>query len=146
MRHLAVKTLAVPGLLLLLLLGSPAKTQQYPPRGSNQYQDRDHDRDWDRDGGRLIDRLRNDLDHARSNAVPFTGDWRRIATARSDVNRLERDMTSGRYDHREFDQALGDVQRVIEANRLPERDRDVLASDLHRLRELREQHDSFPRQ
>ena len=145
MRHLPAKALALPG-LLLLLLGSPAKTQQYPPRGGYQYQDRGHDRDWDRDSDRLIDRLRNDLDHARSNALPFTGDWRRIAAARSDVNQLERDMTYGRYDRREFDQAIGDVQRVIDANRLHERDRDVLAADLHRIRELRERHDSFPRQ
>ena|SRR5947209_1205365 len=123
-----VKALAGSCLLLFTLTAANA---QYP-RGENRYQDRD---DY-RDQSRLFDRIRSDLDRAESNTFAFTGDRLRIARAREEVNEFQRSWEVGNYDWRQLNDATQAMQRVVDSNRLSDRNRDSLADDLSRMREL----------
>jgi len=105
--------------------------------GDRFYRDREdfyRGRDW---RGRLFGRVREDLDYISK--FSFRGDDRyRLAATYRQLDDLQRDYASGRWDRR----ALGDVIRaldqVIDDNRLAPRDRDLLRDDESRLRELRD--------
>src|SRR6266478_1111717 len=94
-----LKTVAAAG---LLLLGTTASAQ-YRPRDEFRYQDRERRE-------RFFDQLRSDLYTAERGTLPFTGDRNRIERARQEVSALERQMDSGIYDRREFDETIRAVQ------------------------------------
>jgi hypothetical protein len=148
MKHRFINSLAGSTLLLLGL--------------SSYAQERDRDRDRDRDDryrneetyhrdarnegwwkGRLFERVRQDLEHAQAVTIPFTGDQRRLARTKEELNDLQSKMAAGRYDQPELDDTIAALENVISSNRLSERDRDMLTDDLTRLRQFREHHDNY---
>ena len=101
------------------------------------YRDRD---DYFRGGdwrGRLFERVRQDLDYVAR--YSFRGDDAyRLDRTFGELNDLQRDWASGRYDRRALDDVIASLDRVVRDNRLAPRDRDMLADDLGRLREMRD--------
>ena len=118
MRRVLISTLASTG---LLLFGLAAHAQEY---GGGER-------------GHLFDRVRADLDRAAASSVPFTGDRDRISIARRDMNEFQRERANGNYDPAELDRMIGALQRVVDSNRMPDPDRNLLIADLHELREFR---------
>ena len=116
----------------LLLFGASASAQ-YP-----RYQDRQFNGDRGERASRVFDRLRADLDRIDVSPLPFTGDHARIMKAREELNRLDRQVSEGTYDPRDFDQAISAVQQVIDQNDLlSSQNRDYLTNDLYELKEYR---------
>jgi hypothetical protein len=152
MRNILASTLV--GASLLLTLGSTANAQ-YPPRGEDRYRyergdganryDRGHEanRDWAQRAfvSRTVERLRVDLNRADDNTVPFVSDFNgdrdRISRARQELNEFQSSWSAGQFNGRQLDHAIAAVQRVLDQNRLSDRSRDMLASDLNRMRGFR---------
>ena len=114
-----------------------------PPPPPERHED-DHDRfyrereefsrgDW---RGHLFARVRQDLDYVSRDT--FRGDDRyRLDRTYRDLDDLQRDYASGRWDRRALDDVIQSLDRVVDDNRLSPRDRDALRDDLGRLRDLR---------
>ena len=91
-------------------------------------------RDW---RGQLFARVRQDLDFV--SRYSFRGDDRyRINNTYRELDDLQRDYASGRWDRRALADVIESLDRVVSDNRLSPRDREILRDDATRLRELRE--------
>jgi len=101
------------------------------------YRDREdfyRGRDW---RGQLFARVRQDLDYVSRSS--FRGDDRyRLDGTYRQLDDLQRDYASGRWDRRALSEVIQSLERVVDDNRLALRDRDLLRDDLGRLRELRD--------
>jgi len=120
-----------------------------PLPADSRFEDRYYDRDderfhRDRDDfyrgpdwrGQLFARIRGDLDHVSRDS--FRGDDRyRLERTYRELDELQRDYYSGRWDRRELDDVIQTLDRVVDDNRLVLRDREILRDDLNRLRDLR---------
>jgi hypothetical protein len=123
---------------------------QAAPPPDRRFDDRNYDRDDDRFyrerdefyrggewQGQLFARIRRDLDYASRDA--FRGDDRyRLDRTYRELDELQRDYASGRWDREELDDVIRALDRVVDDNRLPPRSRDILRNDLDRLRDLRD--------
>ena len=115
----------------------------------------DHDRDRDRDSyysqnrdenfwkGRLFDRIRDDIDRAQSNTPTFSSDEFRLARVKQELNELQRDASTGRFENKDLDDVMNALHRVVADNRMPERDRKLLSDDLDRLQDYKEHHERY---
>jgi len=133
----------------------PPRAQSPPPPPPDRRYDRDdRDRDAyhdDRDARfrapdfrqRFFQRIREDLYHVQSVTFPGGGDQYRISRTLQELDELQDKLARGFYDERELNDVIGAMQRVVADNRLPRRDRDVLADDLERLRDFRVRHDYY---
>ena len=122
--------------------GPPMQAASGPPDrrdddGDRFYHDRDdfyRGRDW---RARLFARVRQDLDFV--SRYSFRGDDRyRLDRVYRELDDLQRDYASGRWDRRALDDVVQSLDRVVDDNRLTPRDRDMLRDDQSRLRELRD--------
>ncbi|HTR38525.1 MAG TPA: hypothetical protein VMH80_21595 [Bryobacteraceae bacterium] len=113
-------------LLTVALLGaglaSVAAYAQYAPR----YESRDFQR------GDLFDRVRADLDRVEGASYWNGGDRHRLNKVREELGEFQR----GGNRH-ELNDAIGALQKVVNDNRMPPRDREMLASDLFQMRDYR---------
>jgi hypothetical protein len=116
MRRVLISTLATAGLLLFGLAAHAQEGQR---------------------GGHIFDRVGADLDRAATSTLPFTGDRDRIMVVRRDVNEFQNEQANGNYDPAKLDNIIGALQRVVDSNRMPDPDRNLLIADLHELREFR---------
>jgi len=131
MKNLLIKSLAGSGLLLMTLTASA----QYQPRWDYRYQtmqDRREGRSYDE----LFDRVRDDLDRARSSTLPFTGDRNRVMRAEEQVNECQQSLKSDDFDRRTFGDTISSIQRIVDLNRLSDQNRDYLMHDINALRGL----------
>ena len=126
MKHLLIRSLAGSGLMLLALTARA----QYQPRPD------DEARGEAREHAAVFDQVRTDLDRAEGFTVPFTGERDRVARARREVNECQRAVAAGETDRRTFGDAIAAIQRVVDLNRLPDHNRNLLADDINALRDL----------
>jgi len=122
----------------------PPPAQMAPPPPDRREDDRDRfyqeregfyrGRDW---RGQLFARVRQDLDYV--SRYSFRGDDRyRLDRTYRELDDLQRDYASGRWDRRSLEDVIQALGRVVDDNRLSPRDRDILRDDVNRLRDLRE--------
>jgi hypothetical protein len=111
-----------------------------PPQAGPDGWRRDRDEWFRRDNwrDRIFDRVREDIEHVQAVTFPGSGDQYRLARTKQELNELQGQMASGRWDRRQLDDVIGALTRVLEDNRLRRDDREVLSDDLSRLRELRD--------
>jgi len=121
MRRLLLGSLVGASLLTLC-----ANAQYGPPPGPSRYYERGENR------GSLFNRVRADLDRAESNSYSYGGDRHRFNKVREELAEFQR---SG--NPHELNDAIGSLQKVVNDNRMPVRDRDMLISDLSAMREFR---------
>ena len=129
-------------------------------RGRDQDRDRDRDRDRDFDAyhrdrddwfrgdqwrQRFFQRIREDVEHVRSETFPGGGDQFRLQRTLQELDELQDKLARGRYDERELNDVMDALGRVVRDNRLAPRDRDMLNDDLARMREFRERHGEWAR-
>ncbi len=120
-------------LLTAALLGaglvSMAAYAQYQPR----YGYRDYDRDdYYRHRDDVFERVRADLDRVESASYWNGGDRHRIDKVREELGEFQR--SGSRH---ELNDAIGALQKVVNDNRMPPPDREMLAGDLYQLRDFR---------
>jgi hypothetical protein len=85
-----------------------------------------------------LDRVRGDLDRAAGDMYYLTGSERhRFDKAREQIAEFQYKWERGHLDRGELDRVIGDLQHVVDKNRLEERDRRVLVDDLYKLRDFR---------
>ena len=126
--------------------------QGAPPPPDRRFEGRDYDRDRDNDRfyrerddyfrdrdwrGQLFARVRRGLDYASSESVRGDDRYRLDRTYR-ELDDLQRDYSSGRWDARSLDDVIQALDRVVDDNRLDQRAREILRDDLSRLRDLRD--------
>jgi len=130
MKHFLLTVLASTGMLLITL---PAQAQYQPREDNPQYQHEvaGHNR--------LFDQIRDDLDLANTTAAPYSGDRDRVALARDQLNECQSAVDTGAYDSLTFSQTVSSIQRVIDLNRMTNRNRDYLVKDIGQLRDLQAQ-------
>ncbi|HUA22005.1 MAG TPA: hypothetical protein VMB25_24845 [Bryobacteraceae bacterium] len=87
-------------------------------------------RDYNR--GDLFDRVQADLDRVESASYWNGGDRHRIDKVRGEVGEFQR---GGR--RHALNDAIGALQKVVNDNRMPPRDREILAGDLNQMRDYR---------
>jgi hypothetical protein len=89
----------------------------------------------------VLDRVRNDLNNAEAATIPFTADRSRIVAARESVNAFQRRLADGDYDRGELQNAINQVARVVDLNRLFNSTRSYLSDDLAGMQNLRDRLD-----
>jgi hypothetical protein len=87
--------------------------------------------------------IKEDVDHVQATAFAGRRDEYQLARAKQELDELQQDLGSHRYEEAKLDEVIGTLQRVANDNRLPARDRDILNDDLHRLRDYREHHEHW---
>jgi hypothetical protein len=95
-------------------------------------------------GREPLDRVRADLDRAANDLFYLSrDDMRRFQHVREEIAEFQSKWERGWFDRRELDDVIVTLQRVVEYNRLRPVDRDLLANDLYRLREIRERNRGY---
>ena len=110
------------------------------PGVNAQYRDRD---DRYRTFGREpLDRVRADLNRAERDLNYLSQDeLRRFRIVRDRIFEFQRNWERGRFDREALNETIRGLQNIIDRYRLRPRDRDLLADDLSRLRDMRERYD-----
>jgi hypothetical protein len=119
-----MKRLYIGTLMSASLLTLSANAQYGPPPGEGRY--------YERGRGDLFGRVRADLDRAESGYYSSGGDRHRFNKVREEMAEFQRTGSP-----HELNDAIGSLQKVVNDNRMPYRDRDMLAADLSALREFR---------
>jgi hypothetical protein len=110
-----------------------AGTSLYAQPGDGRYREYGHV---------ALVRVQADLNRAEADLHYLSGEeMRRFGIVRQRIHEFDRKWEHGRYDGEDLNEAIGSLGRLVERARLHPRDRDLLADDLHRLRELRERHE-----
>lgn len=140
MRHFL--RIAFVGLSAIYLTGcAQAQYGRYPRGGPDPYYRNDpysrndpyySDRGY---GGGVIDRALADLN--RVQGFNRGRNRREVDRAREALLRFRDRQASGRFDRGRLDSAIENMQRVVNSNWLPPRERDMLSRDLFALREYR---------
>jgi hypothetical protein len=90
--------------------------------------------------GHVFERVRDDVAHVQDTAFSGGRDEFRLAKTKQDLDELQGKLAAGRYDEGQLDDVIHTLQRVVDSNKLPERDRDMLSDDVSRLRDYRDHH------
>jgi len=134
MSHNILKRLAFVGCLALAI------TAYAQDRGDDRYHSEARSESWWH--GHLFDRIGADLDHVQSVSSGFRDQYR-LDRVRKELDELQSKYVSRGYDQPELDDVISALGRVVSDNRLSQRDHDMLADDLSRLREFREHHEGY---
>ncbi len=86
---------------------------------------------------RVFERTRQDLEYVARYSFRGDDQYRLDRTFR-ELNDLQRDWATGRWDRRDLQDVIETLGRVVRDNRMSPRDRDMLDDDLNRLREMRD--------
>lgn len=116
---------------LLLFTGRPAAAQPRDPR-------------YVEFGRETLAHVQHDLVRAeRDLRYLSVEESRHFNVARDRVREFDRKWERGRFDREDLNEAIGSLARLVERDHLRPRDRDLLADDLHRLREMREHYERW---
>ena len=120
--------LMTSGIAAMLLSLSPLVHAQFGPE--NRYRPSEV--------SALADRVHEDLNHAYGVWHFSDSDRDRLNNAEKQLREFAQKWNKGRFDKGELDEAIAGVQHVLDNNRLPDRERDALSSDVAQLRGMRE--------
>jgi len=107
--------------------------------GVSAYAQRDRDERYRAWGREPLDRVRADLDHAER-GLHYLGpeEMERFNRVRGQVSEFQHRWEQGRFDRDALDHIIEGLNHTVQHDRIRPRDRDILADDVRRLRELRE--------
>ena len=126
MKKFILRTFAGAGILLCGLTANAQPQYRY-----DRYSGTD-------DYNRTLWRVQSNLDRAAANTWNHD-DRYRLSTARQEVIDVRNDLSAGRVDNRELNQAIRALRHALNNSNLTRRDREILENDLSRLRSLRMQ-------
>ncbi len=119
----------IAALLGASLVSGVALAQYQPPYGYRGYDRDDYGRRY---RGDLFERVRADLDRVEAADYWNGGDRHRLNKVREELGEFQRSGS-----HHELNDAIGALQRVVNDNRMPPQDREMLAGDLYQMRDFR---------
>ena len=106
-------------------------------------QDWYHDRDerYRGEGWRqhLFAHVKTDLDHVWAGRAADR-ERERLTRTQEELGKMQVDLDQGRWDNGMLNDVIDSIGKSSNDDRLPERDRNVLADDLRRLKEFQDQH------
>ncbi len=99
--------------------------------------------DWyGRYGRETLDRVRGDLDRAERDLNYLSGEeLRKFRVVRDRLWEFQRNWERGRYDREAINSTIRNMDDMVSRYRLRPRDRDFLADDIRRLRDMRERYE-----
>ncbi len=87
----------------------------------------------------LFMHVRTDLEHVWSGRAADR-ERERLAKTEDELRQMQADLDHGRWDNGILNDVIDSIRKSSDDQRLAPRDRDVLADDLHRLKEFQDQH------
>lgn len=123
--------LLTAGLMLTALAFSAAAQDWYHER-----EERFRGEGW---RAHLFMHVRTDLEHVWSGHAADR-ERRRLARTEQELTRMQRDLDHARWDNGILNDVIDSIRKSSDDQRLAPRDRDVLADDLHRLKDFQDQH------
>ena len=118
-----LKRAAAGALFLMLAVTTPAQPGRYDGRYRRE----------------PLDEVRADLDRAaRGMNYLSRPEMNRFNKVRREIAEFHRKWERGKFDRRELDDVVRSLDQVVNRNRLHPRDRDLLLSDIARLRGFRD--------
>jgi len=87
----------------------------------------------------LFMHVRTDLEHVWSGRAADR-ERERLQKTEDELTRMQADLDHGRWDNGILNDVIDSIRKSSNDERLPPRDRDVLADDLNRLKEFQDQH------
>jgi hypothetical protein len=104
------------------------------------YHDRDErfrGKDWQ---PHVFMNVRTDLDHVWSAVRASDKERTRLDTTKQELTKMQADLDQGRWDNNILNDVIDSIRKSSNDDRLAQRDREVLADDLVRLKEFQDQH------
>jgi hypothetical protein len=135
MKSLRAITIAGAGVLFGLTANA-----QTPATGYTEHDLQKQTGDTYQSGLALFRSVRADLQRAQRNDYPFPGDHYRFAQSMGDLDRLQMTWQQGSIDRAQVNQAIFQLQLVLNNNDLSTTSRASLTADLERLRDFRAQY------
>jgi hypothetical protein len=132
---------AIAGAGLLFSLVAVQAAPQYMADNA-WHQARDEYFNGDRWRACMFERIGTDLGHIQDLAFG-QADEARITNTQRQVTELQSKLSAGKYDQPELDEVSSNLEKVVADNRLIERERDMLADDLSRVRDYRANHQNW---
>src|SRR5579863_396498 len=86
--------------------------------------------------------VRTDLEHVWSGRASDK-ERRRLAKTEEELTKMQADLEHGRFDNGILNDVIDSIRKSSNDDRLPPRDRDVLADDLVRLKDYQNHHDHW---
>jgi hypothetical protein len=87
----------------------------------------------------LFDHVRTDLEHVW-NGRAADKERARLQRTQEELSKMQADLDQGRWDNGLLNDVIDSIRKSSNDDRLPKRDRDVLADDVNRLKEFQDQH------
>ena len=87
----------------------------------------------------LFAHVRTDLEHVWSGRASDK-ERTRLQRTEEELTKMQADLDHGRWDNGMLNDVIDSIGKSANDDRLPPRDRDVLADDLRRLKEFQDQH------
>ena len=87
----------------------------------------------------LFTHVRTDLEHVWSGRAADK-ERKRLEKTEEELTKMQADLDQGRWDNGLLNDVIDSIQKSANDERLPPRDRDILADDLRRLKEFQDQH------
>jgi hypothetical protein len=87
----------------------------------------------------LFIHVRTDVEHVWSGRASDK-ERERLTRTEEELSKMQADLDHGRWDNGVLNDVIDSIQKSSTDNRLPPRDREVMADDLHRLHEFQDQH------
>ena len=87
----------------------------------------------------LFMHVRTDLDHVWSGRAAER-ERARLQKTEQELSQMQGDLDHGRWDNGILNDVIDSIQKSSNDDRLAPRDREVLADDLHRLKEFQDEH------
>ncbi len=118
-----------------LFLIAPAVNAQYGERGRGDDRYRTYGRE-------PLDRVRADLNRAERDLNYLSNDeMRRFRVVRERIFEFQRNWERGRFDREALNETIRGLDNIVARYRLRPRDRDLLADDVSRLRDMRDRYE-----
>ncbi len=91
----------------------------------------------------LFTHVRADLDHVWSGRAADR-ERERLQKTKDELAQMQTDLDHGRWDNGILNDVIDSIRKSADDDRLPPRDRAVLADDVNRLKEFQDQHNHRP--
>lgn len=132
-----MKCLRVPAMAGAAVLFGLAAYAQRPATGYTEHNLQMQSPDVYQNGLALFRSVRTDLQRAQRSSYPFPGDQYRFAQAMGEMDRLQMTWQQGSIDRAQVNEAIFQVQLVLNNNDLSTAGNASLNADLERLRDFR---------
>jgi hypothetical protein len=92
--------------------------------------------------GHIFMHVRTDLEHVWSGRAAEK-ERTRLQKTEEELTKMQADLDQGRFDNGILNDVIDSIRKSSNDDRLPPRDRDVLADDLNRLKDYQDHHDHW---